>query len=114
MPNFASRTLTLLAVMFAWTIFRAAGFDNALDMWAGQLGFHGMTIGDEVILALRPSIIVTFLIGLVCVIYPATAIGKRGGLGVMSWSVIWPVLTFTYAVIVLAGQKAIPFLYFQF
>jgi len=114
MPNFASRTLTLLAVMFAWTIFRAAGFDNALDMWAGQLGFHGMTIGDEVILALRPSIIVTFLIGLICVIYPATAIGKRGGLGVMSWSVIWPVLTFTYAVIVLAGQKAIPFLYFQF
>jgi hypothetical protein len=52
MPNFASRSLTLLAVMFAWTIFRAAGFDNALDMWAGQLGLNGMSIGDEIILAL--------------------------------------------------------------
>jgi alginate O-acetyltransferase complex protein AlgI len=114
MPNFASRSLTLLAVMFAWTIFRAAGFDNALDMWAGQLGLNGMSIGDEIILALRPGILLTFVIGLICVVYPATRIAKQGGLGIMSWSMVWPVLTFAYAVIVLAGQKAIPFLYFQF
>ncbi len=114
MPDYASRALTMLTVMFAWTIFRATGFDNALGMWAGQLGLHGFGIQDEVILALRPMIILTFLIGLVCVVYPATSIAKRGGLGVMSWSMLWPVLTFSYGVIVLAGQKAVPFLYFQF
>ncbi|WP_428718708.1 MBOAT family O-acyltransferase [Undibacterium curvum] len=114
MPDYASRALTMLTVMFAWTIFRATGFDNALGMWAGQLGLHGFGIQDEVILALRPMIILTFLIGLVCVVYPATPIAKRGGLGVMSWSMLWPVLTFSYGVIVLAGQKAVPFLYFQF
>ena len=83
-------------------------------MWAGQIGFNGMSIGDEIILALRPGILLTFVIGLICVVYPATRIAKQGGLGVMSWSMVWPVLTFAYAVIVLAGQKAIPFLYFQF
>lgn len=114
MPDYASRALTMLTVMFAWTIFRATGFDNALGMWAGQLGLHGFGIQDEVILALRPMIILTFLIGLLCVVYPATPIAKRGGLGVMSWSMLWPVLTFSYGVIVLAGQKAVPFLYFQF
>lgn len=114
MPDYASRALTMLTVMFAWTIFRATGFDNALGMWAGQLGLHGFGVQDEVILALRPMIILTFLIGLVCVVYPATSIAKRGGLGVMSWSMLWPVLTFSYGVIVLAGQKAVPFLYFQF
>lgn len=114
MPNFASRTLTMLTVMFAWTVFRAAGFDHAMTMWAGQLGLHGMAMGDDVILALRPSILLTFAIGLLCVIYPATPIAKRGGFGIMGWSMAWPVITFAYAIIVLAGQKAIPFLYFQF
>ncbi|MBC3936438.1 MBOAT family O-acyltransferase [Undibacterium rugosum] len=114
MPDYASRALTMLTVMFAWTIFRASGFDSALGMWAGQLGLHGFGIQDEVILALRPMIILTFFIGLLCVVYPATPVAKRGGLGVMSWSMLWPVLTFCYGVIVLAGQKAVPFLYFQF
>lgn len=114
MPDFASRILTMLAVMFAWTVFRAHGFDNAMDMWAGQLGLHGTAIGDEVRLALRPSMFVVFAIGLLCVLYPATRIGRRGGFGIIPWSAVWPVLTFIYAVIVLAGQTAIPFLYFQF
>lgn len=114
MPDYASRALTMLTVMLAWTVFRATGFDNALGMWAGQFGLNGFGIQDEVILALRPMILLTFAIGLCCVVYPATAIAKRGGLGVMQWSMLWPVLTFAYGVVVLAGQKAIPFLYFQF
>ncbi len=114
MPDYASRALTMLTVMLAWTVFRATGFDNALAMWAGQFGLNGFGIQDEVILALRPMILLTFAIGLCCVVYPATAIAKRGGLGVMQWSMLWPVLTFAYGVVVLAGQKAIPFLYFQF
>ena len=114
MPNFASRSLTLLVVMLAWTVFRADSFSTAMDCWAGQLGLHGFAMGDAIALALRPALILTFVIGLLCVIYPASSIAKRGGLGIISWSMVWPVITFTFAVIVLAGQKAIPFLYFQF
>ncbi|MFZ6678331.1 MBOAT family O-acyltransferase [Undibacterium sp. Tian12W] len=114
MPNYLSRTLTLLVVMLAWTIFRSESFATATDIWAGQFGMHGVAMGDAIAQALRPSIIVTFVLGLVCVIYPATKIGKQGGLGFAGWSMTWPVLTFAYAVVVLAGQKAIPFLYFQF
>lgn len=114
MPDYLSRALTLFVVMLAWTVFRANSFATAMDIWAGQFGFHGIAMGDAITLALRPSIIATFVLGLVCATYPATKIGKRGGLGIAGWSMTWPALTFAYAVIVLAGQKAIPFLYFQF
>ncbi len=114
MPNYASRTLTLLVVMLAWTVFRASGWDQAMHMLTGQFGLNGFAMGDAIALALRPSILVTFLIGLVCVVYPGTKFAERGGLNAPAWSNIWPILTFAYAVMVLAGQKAIPFLYFQF
>ncbi|TXT33603.1 MAG: membrane bound O-acyl transferase MBOAT family protein [Comamonadaceae bacterium] len=83
-------------------------------MLTGQFGLNGFAMGDAIALALRPSILVTFLIGLVCVLYPGTQFAERGGLNAPAWSNIWPILTFAYAVMVLAGQKAIPFLYFQF
>ncbi len=118
MPNAASRTLTLLVVMLAWTVFRSSSFDAALGMLAGQIGANGFAMGDAVRLALRPSLLLIFAIGLLCVIYPASSFAKRGGLATAGWSgvwrAVWPILTFVYGVIVLAGQKAIPFLYFQF
>ncbi|WP_422959851.1 MBOAT family O-acyltransferase [Undibacterium sp. Xuan67W] len=114
MPNVASRTLTMIVVMLAWTVFRTDGFVSAMVMLAGQFGVNGFAMGDTVALALRPSILLTFAIGVLCVVYPATRIAARGGLGSVTWSAIWPIITFVYGVIVLAGQKAIPFLYFQF
>ncbi len=114
MPDFLSRFLTLIVVMLAWTVFRAENFEVARHIWAGQLGFNGFAIGEQIRLALRPTIIATFILGLLCVIYPATAIAKRGGLGMTSWSMVWPVLTFLFAIVILTGQQAIPFLYFQF
>jgi alginate O-acetyltransferase complex protein AlgI len=114
MPNWASRTLTLLVVMLAWTVFRATGWDSAAGMLTGQLGLNGFAMGDAMQLALRPSILITFVIGVFCVVYPATRLAGRGGFGSATWTAIWPVLAFGYAVIVLAGQKSVPFLYFQF
>ena len=114
LPDWLGRLATLLVVMLAWTIFRAAGFDNAMAMWAGQFGLHGMGLGDELQLALRPGILITFALAVALLIYPVTAVARRGGLGLAWWSMLWPVLSFMYALIVLAGQKAIPFLYFQF
>lgn len=116
MPDFFSRLLTLIVVMLAWTVFRAADFSAAMTMWGGQFGFNGMAMGDEVALALRPTIYASFILGIVCIIYPATRIAQTGWwiFGTQAWRATWPVLAFAYALIVLTGQQSPPFLYFQF
>lgn len=116
MPDWLSRLLTIIVVMLAWTVFRAADFSSALSMWGGQFGMHGMKMGDEVALMLRPTIYASFVLGIVCIVYPATRIAKEGG-GILRnslWRASWPALAFAYALIVLTGQQSPPFLYFQF
>ncbi|MDO9011785.1 MAG: MBOAT family O-acyltransferase [Gallionella sp.] len=116
MPDFFSRLLTLIVVMLAWTVFRAADFSAAMTVWGGQFGFNGMAMGDEVALALRPTIYASFILGVACIIYPGTRIAQSGWwiFGTQAWRAIWPVLAFAYALIVLTGQQSPPFLYFQF
>ncbi len=113
-PNFLSRFLTLLVVMCAWTVFRADGLGNALGMLAGQFGLNGFVMGDAVAVALRPICVVTFFVGMLCIVYPAITKVKTISFNFVIWSEVWPILMFLYAVVVLSGQKAIPFLYFQF
>lgn len=116
MPNFFSRLLTLLVVMLAWTIFRASDFSSALTMWGGQFGLYGVAMGDAVALALRPTIYASFIVGIICIVYPATPYAKNGWaiFNHSVWRAIWPALAFAYALIVLTGQQSPPFLYFQF
>lgn len=116
MPDFLSRLLTLFVVMLAWTVFRAADFSAALTMWGGQFGFNGFAMGDQVALALRPTIYASFIFGIICIVYPATRFAATGW-GIFRntvWRAIWPALAFAYALIVLTGQQSPPFLYFQF
>ncbi len=116
MPDFFSRLLTLLVVMLAWTVFRAADFSAALAMWGGQFGFNGIAMGDQVALALRPTIYASFVVGILCIVYPGTRMAATGFwiFGGSVWRAIWPSLAFAYALIVLTGQQSPPFLYFQF
>ncbi|HEX5337367.1 MAG TPA: MBOAT family O-acyltransferase [Gallionella sp.] len=116
MPDLASRLLTLLVVMLAWTVFRAADFQAALTVWGGQFGLNGVGMGDAVSLAMRPAIYASFIVGILCIVYPSTRIAQTGW-GIFAsdaWRAIWPVLAFAYALIVLTGQQSPPFLYFQF
>jgi alginate O-acetyltransferase complex protein AlgI len=116
MPDFFSRLLTLIVVMLAWTVFRAQDFSAALTMWGGQFGLNGIAMGDEVALALRPTIYASFIFGIICIAYPALSIAKTGW-GIFRntlWRASWPALAFAYALIVLTGQQSPPFLYFQF
>lgn len=111
-----SRLLTLLVVMLAWTVFRAADFSAAMNVWGGQFGFNGVAMGDVVSLALSPAIYVSFAVAIICIIYPATRFASTGG-GIFHsqlWSAVWPVLAFAYGLVVLTGQQSPPFLYFQF
>ena len=116
LPDFASRCLTLLVVMLAWTVFRADGFSAACSMWAGQAGLHAWAMSDALTLSLRPEIWWAAGLGLVCAIYPATVWARTGVPGFRSawWRNLWPVLSFFYALAVLSGQSSRPFLYFQF
>lgn len=115
-PNLVSRLMTLLVVMLAWTVFRAADFSAAMAMWRGQFGLNDVAMGDSVMLAFRPTIYVSFVVGIICIVYPATRLAAKGWwiFGSPTWRAIWPVLAFMYAFIVLAGQQSPPFLYFQF
>ncbi|MDX8378777.1 MAG: MBOAT family O-acyltransferase [Gallionella sp.] len=116
MPNFLSRLFTLLVVMLAWTVFRAADFSAALTMWGGQFGLNGVAMGDSVSLALHPTLYASFIIGMICILYPILRLSKTGWgvFGSHTWHAIWPVMAFAYALIVLTGQQSPPFLYFQF
>ena len=40
----ANRALTYVAVLVAWCFFRAANVDAALDILAGMVGVHGLTL----------------------------------------------------------------------
>ena len=112
LPESVSRCLTLAVVMLAWSVFRADGFHAAVAMLAGQFGVHGFAPSHELAAALRPLTWATLVAGIVCVAYPATRIAQA--VVPPAWSTAWPVIVFAYAMIVLAGQKTIPFLYFQF
>ena len=116
MPDFFSRLLTLVVVMLAWTIFRAADFSAALHVWGGQFGLNGIAMGDEVALAMRPTLYASFIIGIICIGYPATRFAKQewGLFSHSVWRAVWPTLAFAYALVVLTGQQSPPFLYFQF
>lgn len=116
MHVYLSRLLTLLVVMLAWTVFRATDFSAAVAVWSGQFGLNGIAMGDAVSQAMRPSIYASFVIGIVCIVYPATRMAQTGWsiFGSRQWSAGWPALAFSYALIVLTGQQSPPFLYFQF
>jgi alginate O-acetyltransferase complex protein AlgI len=107
----AARVLTLLVVMLAWTVFRADGFHAAATMLAGQLGWHGVAASPELALAMRPVVWATLAAGIACVIYPSI---RARSLSWAPWRAAWPVAAYAFAVVVLTGQKTIPFLYFQF
>jgi len=46
--------LTLLAVVFAWVIFRAASWDAALSLWQSMLGFNGVAVPAPIASVLQP------------------------------------------------------------
>ena len=116
LPSPVSYVLTLAVVLFAWTPFRATSWDGAIAMLAGQIGLHGVALGDQMALALRPIVIVWLLIGIATVLWPALqprlpAWASRQPTG---WAALWPIGLFLYAVAAMLGRQTVPFLYFQF
>lgn len=47
MPQLLARTLTLLAVICTWVIFRAPNMDHAMNILAGMCGLHGAVLPEK-------------------------------------------------------------------
>ncbi len=117
LPAVLAHIVTLLFVMLAWTLFRAADFHNALAMYQGQFGMNGLALGPEMTLAWRPSHWFAAIGGILCVILPtmqpwferqpvSRALASVRGL--------WPLAAFLLSYSLIASRGATPFLYFQF
>jgi alginate O-acetyltransferase complex protein AlgI len=108
--------LTLLFVMLAWVTFRAHTFDGALTMYAGQFGLHGVALGDEMRLALRPVDVAAIFLGIFCAFAPALEpwIERYRHSMVLVAAALWPALGFLLSFALIASRGAVPFLYFQF
>ncbi len=116
-PGWLSRVLTLLFVMLAWTIFRAADFHAAMDMYRGQFGLNGVGMGDALQFTMRPAHWLAAALGVLCVVLPAVQPwwSARPATRLMTLChALWPVGGFLLAYALIAARGAVPFLYFQF
>lgn len=116
LPAPVNRLVTLLVVMLAWTLFRADDWATAQAMLAGQLGLHGVGLGDAMAVALRPAEVAWLWVGSAVVVWPLVAARVPGWVARVPvwWQAAWPPMVFLYALAALNGRATVPFLYFQF
>ena len=120
LPALPAHLLTLLFVMLAWTLFRAANLPTAIDMIQGQFGMHGVSMSATLRNALRTPVILAFALGIVWIGCEALQTFALGRVRVMAnglrragaeWAVIGG---FLLSCTLVAGRDVVPFLYFQF
>lgn len=117
-PRPLAHVFTLLFVALAWTLFRAPDFATAMNMYAGQFGLYGFSLGDGLRATLRPAHGMAALLGVVCIIAPlyqsrcAARFGQNSLF--MTLASLWPVLGFLLSFALIASRETVPFLYFQF
>lgn len=117
LPSVVAHTLTLVFVMLAWTLFRAADFDSALTVYQGQFGFNALALGSELRLAWRPAHWLAAVLGIACVMAPlAQHWFDRQPIARLLSNVrgLWPLGAFLLSYSLLASRGSTPFLYFQF
>ena len=117
LPRLLSRAATLLFVMLAWTLFRAADFGSALDMYRGQFGLNGIGLGDALAATLRPAHGLAATLGVACVAFPLwhAWVHRLPAGRCLTWAAgLWPLAGFLLSFSLIASRGAVPFLYFQF
>src|ERR1700730_16032414 len=115
-PAVLSYPMTLAVVLFAWTPFRATSWDGTVAMFSGQLGLNGFAISDQMVLIMRPLLVVWMGIAAAVVFWPAVKARFFPRLEPTGewWEALWPIALFLYAIAVMMGHQTVPFLYFQF
>jgi hypothetical protein len=85
-------------------------------MFSGQIGLNGFAISDQMILVMRPLLVLWMGIAAVVVFWPAVRarFSPRFEPTGEWWEALWPIALFLYAIAVMMGHQTVPFLYFQF
>ncbi len=121
LPYAWGNAITMLCVLIGWVIFRAKDLDNAVGIYGGMLGRHGIGMSDELAWQATPDRMWFIPIALVFVYLPlvqklwnrkAEAVQPSGGWALVS--AVGPLVGFVMGMILLYSREAVPFLYFQF
>jgi alginate O-acetyltransferase complex protein AlgI len=116
MPWILGHPLMLLGVVLGWVVFRADTFTEAMRIYTGMLGLHGIGLSDDLAWQATPDRVWMAVIGVAVVYVPlvsrpiAAATGRAGA----ALSLVGPFCGFLLAVVLLYSRAAVPFLYFQF
>ena len=116
MPWLPGHVLTMLAVILGWVVFRADTFTEALHIYTGMAGLHGISISDALDWQLTSDRFCTIAIGVAVIYVPllerpvAAFFGRTSG----GLSLVGPFCGFLLAMVLLYSRAAVPFLYFQF
>ena len=118
-------TLTLLAVMAGWVLFRAPSLSAAAAMYAGMLGLHGAGVSDAFAWQLGGPALAALAAAIGLVAAPparrpeggggsAQAAAGRGPAALAGLSSLAVVPLFLLGLLKLAADSFSPFLYFRF
>lgn len=114
-PAAVSFGLTVVFVLLGWTLFRADDWSVASTMFSGMLGKSGFGISSAYAAALRPTELLTLVLGIVVVYAPLLQFrlpfvwsGMRTSLNYAAF------VLFMLSCWALQGRIVVPFLYFQF
>ena len=118
LPRLLRHGLTLILVMFGWSLFRSDSFTQAGDVWAGMIGLNGIyTQFNSVLLEKNLFAVGLSIIGLVFWLVGEKRLILEQPLANLEFSragqlACWTM--FLIAVLVATSSSEIPFLYFQF
>jgi len=117
-PRWIRMTYTLLMVATGWVIFRASSFEQAIDVYAGLLGFHGFASQFSGNLLMKSGFaLVCIFISVGFLIFGERYLITKGGLTALPY-INKPMLLnfslFVLAFVMRLSEDTIPFLYFQF
>jgi alginate O-acetyltransferase complex protein AlgI len=108
-PQWLRVAKTMLLVMIGWVFFRAESVADAMRVFKGMLGFHGVGFSDAIKWQASSDALLVLLFGIVLVY--AMPWLKRQTQSALRFLII-PL--FIWALLTLSSQSFTPFLYFQF
>jgi len=112
-PALISHVLTIAFVMIGWLLFRAQDWQSAQTMMSGLLGFNGLPLSSSMIVATRPTELLTLCIGLFSIYAPALPrYPLRRYIACPPFELA--LLLWLCALWTMQSRTVIPFLYFQF
>ena len=121
MPYAAGLTLTMLAAVLGWVVFRAHDVGNAMTMYRGMAGLNGFALSDGMAWQVTADQWWTMLGAIVVAYLPLFGhrlpfLRNPREMNVF-WRALWaigPVAGFALGIVLLYSRAAVPFLYFQF